>query len=88
MKLNILIGAIAWLAILPLSAAERPQFTIDTSAVYDPAAVPAYAIDHADIYAHIIPASPSRGRGQGRHDSQRIELPAASAESGSQGMAT
>jgi acetylornithine deacetylase/succinyl-diaminopimelate desuccinylase-like protein len=32
---------------------ERPRFSIDTDAAYDPSAVPAYAGDHAEIYAHI-----------------------------------
>ena len=41
------------LFVLPSQAAERPQFPIETEKFYDPATVPAYAGDHADIYAHI-----------------------------------
>lgn len=34
-------------------AGDRPRFTIDSQAVYDPARIPAYAGEHSAIYAHI-----------------------------------
>jgi len=48
-----LAGAAAMLLITSLQGAERPRFPIDTQAAYDPARVPAYRGDHADIYAYI-----------------------------------
>jgi len=37
----------------PLAAAERPHFSIQSSAAYDPSVVPAYAGEHPEIYAYI-----------------------------------
>ena len=37
----------------PLAAAERPHFSIQSSAIYDPSEVPAYAGEHPEIYAYI-----------------------------------
>ncbi len=38
---------------VPKSQVERPTYPFDTEEMYDPAVVPAYAGDHAKIYAHI-----------------------------------
>jgi acetylornithine deacetylase/succinyl-diaminopimelate desuccinylase-like protein len=48
-------GVLACLLAVALSAVgqERPTFTIQTDAAYDPAQVPAYAGDHKAVYAHI-----------------------------------
>ena len=45
--------AIVSLLFVSVSAAERPQFTIDTDSVYDPSQVAAYQGDHQAIYAYI-----------------------------------
>lgn len=46
-------GLVALIFVSSALGVERPRFTIDTEAAYDPSAIPAYAGDHADIYTHI-----------------------------------
>jgi hypothetical protein len=43
---------------------------------------------HSQRHARQVSAGPSRGRGRSRHDQQGVELHAAGAEPGSEGMAT
>ena len=51
--LSPLTGLCLLLGVQAAAGAERPSFTIDTDRSYDPSAVPAYAGDHAAVYAHI-----------------------------------